>query len=242
MPARKQSFRTARPLVPAAAQRLDSIAQALVAWTPPRQLPWRSRQTSPFETLVAETLLVRTRAEAVGMVVDALWKRYPTPPDLALASDADVAQIIAPLGLVKRARMLREAAIQIISAGGEVPHDRRALGRLKGVGDYVADAVRVFAFGERVIPVDAVVGRVLRRVFGYPSLGPAYADRALWSVVQPLAIHGDARHLVAALLDVGAILCRPLRPQCGQCPLRANCDYNVKGTRADSPVSRRVAA
>lgn len=221
---RKQSFRSAPPLTPPDMERVKRINKALLRWGPVRTFPWRNEPISAFKILIAETLLTRTRAESVAKVIETLWQKFPTPNALASALVEDVAAIIAPLGLRKRAEMLRACARAVDENGG-IPNDRAALLRMSGVGGYVADAVRVFAFGEPVIPVDAVIGRVLRRVLGYHDYGPCYADRALWHVSQLFASTHDPRQVTAALLDLGALICLPERPRCSVCPLVQYCVY-----------------
>lgn len=226
MPERKQSFRTAPPLTPPDMKRVSAINDALLHWGPVRDFPWRRADIEPFHLLVTESLLTRTRAEAVAGVVEELWRRFPTPYSMASAPTEEVASLIAPLGLKKRAHMLRACAQAVAEVGG-VPNDRPALLRMSGVGRYVADAVRVFAFGEAVIPVDAVIGRVLRRVLGYQSHGPAYDDLALWRVAQLFAVTNDPRLVTAAILDLGALVCLPVTPRCSVCPLQKRCVYGA---------------
>jgi A/G-specific adenine glycosylase len=230
---RKQSFRSAPPLIPPRMERVRRINKALLRWGPVRKFPWRDKQPSPFQMLIAESLLARTRAEAVAKVIEEMWRRFPSASALASAPVEHIAEVIAPLGLRKRAEMLRTCAKDVENNGG-VPKDRAALLRMSGVGGYVADAVRVFAFSEPVIPVDAVIGRVLRRLMGYQSYGPAYADRSLWGVAQRFAVTHDPRQVTAALLDLGALICLPERPRCSACPLKRCCVYGSERLNAAS--------
>lgn len=223
---RKQSFRRAPPLMEPSPELVELVVERLSLWGPVRWFPWRDRRVPPFQVLVAEILLTRTPAGAVAEIIEELWARFPTATDMAEGPLWEIVAIIAPLGLAKRAKMLMECGKEVNELG-DVPQVRGGLLRLPGVGEYVADAVRVFAFGERVVPVDAVIGRVLRRVFGYPNHGPAYADRALWKVTQRLMEAAtDARQLVAALLDLGALLCLPRNPRHSECPLANVCVYH----------------
>ena len=233
MPDRKQSFRSAPALISPRKELVRRINDALLQWGPVRAFPWRHKSISPFKILITESLLARTRADAVAKVINEMWRRFPNPSALASASVESVAEVIAPLGLRKRAEMLRACARSVEDNGG-VPNNRAELLRMSGVGRYVADAVRVFAFGEPVMPVDAVIGRVIRRVLGYPSFGPAYADRALWSAAQQFAVTHDPHKVTAALLDLGALICLPENPRCSACPLRQYCVYGSERLRMQS--------
>ncbi len=226
MPDRKQSFRRAPPLTPPSPERARQIISALVRWGPVRDFPWRRADATPFQILITEILLTRTRSNVVADVIREVWRRFPAPAALANSSPNEIAGIIAPLGLRKRAESLIACA-RAIEQLGDVPQDRRSLLQLPGVGTYVADATLVFAFGKPVIPIDAVIGRVLRRVLGYPGLGPAYADRALWQVAQRFPRPRDTRRVVAALLDLGALICLPQRPMHEVCPLADLCIYHI---------------
>jgi A/G-specific adenine glycosylase len=221
---RKQSFRNAPPLIQPSIKRVKAINNALLLGGPLRSFPWRSRGIDPFHMLIAEILLARTRAEAVAEIIAEMWKRFPTPSSLASTPTKEIMRIVASLGLTKRAHMLRSCAESVVTIGC-VPNDRVALLRMLGVGEYVADAVRLFAFGETVMPVDSVIGRVLRRVLGYQNYGPAYADRALWRVAQLFARTHDPKIVATKLLDLGALICLPVKPCCDVCPLSKTCAY-----------------
>lgn len=226
---RKQSFRVASAVKRPSPVFIRQITAALLRWGPIRTFPWRDTSATPFQVLIAEILLTRTSAGAVSKVIGPFWQRFPTPCVLADSSVGEVRKFISPLGLTKRAEMLVASAKQVAFAGG-VKNDRKWLLELPGVGRYVADAVRVLAFNEPVIPVDAVIGRVMRRVLGYPDHGPAYADRTLWKATQKIVSVQEPRKLVMTLLDLGAVICVPNKPKCPECPLRLNC-RNAKNSR-----------
>lgn len=233
---RKQSFRIAPPLIPPDKRLIKSINTALSEWGPVRKFPWREKEITPFHMLITEILLTKTRAEAVATVIEKLWITFPNPHSLAKARTKRIATIISPLGLIKRAGMLKECAQKLVQIG-TIPKDRKTLLTLPGVGGYVADAVRVFAFNEAVMPIDAVIGRILRRVLGYENFGPSYADKNLWIVAQSFTKTNWSKYIVASLLDLGALICLPQKPRCQQCPLLKNCAY---GTTYTDIINRMI--
>jgi A/G-specific adenine glycosylase len=185
------------------------VEQLLQAWfrRNGRNLPWR-RTRDPYPILVSEVMLQQTQVERVVPRYLAWLERWPTVEALASASAADVIREWQGLGYNRRALNLHRAAREIAEDGW--PAD---LTTLPGVGSYTAAALRCFAFGESVLPVDVNVARVQRRTraeFG--------AD------------------LAQALMDLGATVCLARIPRCAACPLESECPS--RGTR-DEPARKQ---
>jgi A/G-specific adenine glycosylase len=172
------------------------VEQALLAWFAEngRDLPWR-RTRDPYAILVSEVMLQQTQVERVIPRYQAWLERWPSAETLAAASPAAVIRAWQGLGYNRRAVSLHRAARILASEGW--PDD---LTRLPGVGPYTAAALRSFAFGESVLPVDTNVSRIQERTRW--SFGPAYGQ---------------------ALMDLGATVCLARIPRCGSCPLAAGC-------------------
>jgi A/G-specific adenine glycosylase len=169
---------------------------ALVAWfeSSGRDLPWRRTQ-DPYAILVSEVMLQQTQVERVVPRYLAWLERWPTVESLAAASAGDAIREWQGLGYNRRALNLHRAARRIATEGW--PED---LTELPGVGSYTAAAVRCFAVGEDVLPVDVNVARVLRRTRGAFSSTSAQA-----------------------LMDLGATICLARVPRCALCPLADEC-------------------
>jgi A/G-specific adenine glycosylase len=189
----------------------------------PRQFPWRDT-TNPYEVLVGEVLLQRTRGENAVGVYRAFLGRWPDAETLSQATQSEVAAVIRPLGLTKRADLIVRLGRALVAADG-VPLDPAALARLPGVGPYAAHSVPVFAAGQTLPVVDWVIARVLRRYFGLPSILRPNADHDLWSHAAEIARPGRARDLWLGTLDFAATICTP-KPKCYRCPLNDSCSYN----------------
>lgn len=159
-----------------------------------RDLPWRRTRDS-YSILVSEVMLQQTRVERVVPRWLAWLERWPTAESLAAASLADVIREWQGLGYNRRALSLHRAAEHVATRGW--PDD---LTDLPGVGPYTAAAIRCFALGEDVLPVDVNVERVQRRA--RHEFSPAAAQ---------------------ALMDLGATICLARIPRCGACPLSAEC-------------------
>jgi A/G-specific adenine glycosylase len=159
-----------------------------------RDLPWR-RTRDPYAILVSEVMLQQTRVERVLTRFRPWLDRWPDVNALAAASPADVIREWQGLGYNRRAVNLHRAARVIAEDGW--PDD---LTVLPGVGPYTAAAVRNFALGEEVLPIDVNVERVMRRTDH--AFGPAAAQ---------------------ALMDLGATVCLARVPRCEACPLATRC-------------------
>ncbi len=188
-----------------------------------RDFPWR-HSSNPFHVLVAEVLLRRTQAERVaGPYVD-LIERYPDTRDMAVANVAWLREWFRPLGLVSRANLLIDAAKAFVERHeGEVPSDLSEIESLPGLGRYSARAILCMALGGAVPMIDESSGRLLRRLLGLSSIGPAYSDRRLLELTQALVPHETSRAFNLGLLDIAAAYCHVGSPDCVQCPLRNLC-------------------
>ncbi|HEU5207230.1 MAG TPA: A/G-specific adenine glycosylase [Gaiellaceae bacterium] len=185
------------------------MEQLLLEWyaTNARDLPWR-RTRDPYAILVSEVMLQQTQVERVVQRYLEWLERWPTVEALAAASTADVIRAWQGLGYNRRGLNLHRAARRIAREGW--PDD---LMSLPGVGPYTAAAVRCFAFGEDVLPVDVNVDRVQRRT------GHAFSAAS-----------------AQALMDLGATVCLARIPRCDGCPLAAACPS--RGTQ-DEPARKQ---
>jgi A/G-specific adenine glycosylase len=175
-------------------------------------LAWRLTPDR-WAILVSEVMLHQTQVARVAAVWDAFVERFPDAPTMAAAGPGAVITAWGRLGYPRRARRLWEASVLITECGW--PDD---LTELPGVGRYTARAIAAQADDADVAAVEVNVQRVLERVEGR-RLSTREAEAASVRVGRPL--HGRDRLL--ALMDVGATLCRPREPRCGECPLARRC-------------------
>ena len=168
----------------------------LLAWfaSHGRDLPWRKTR-DPYAILVSEVMLQQTQVERVLPRYVAWLERWPTPGALAASSAGEVIREWQGLGYNRRALALHRAARVIAEDGW--PED---LTQLLGVGAYTAAAIRNFALGEPVLPVDTNVSRVQQRTG-----------------------HVFGAECAQALMDLGATICLARVPRCDACPLAERC-------------------
>jgi A/G-specific adenine glycosylase len=182
------------------------MEEMLLAWFDAngRSLPWRKTHDA-YAILVSEVMLQQTQVDRVIPRWRDWLERWPTVEDLALASPAEVIRAWQGLGYNRRALSLHRAARRIADDGW--PSD---LEELPGVGPYTAAAIRCFALGESVLPVDVNVDRVRRRTG--VDFTPAAAQ---------------------ALMDLGATICLARIPRCEACPLATECpSFGTRNTPA----------
>lgn len=203
----------------------------VLAWGVPRlrDLPWR-RTRDPWAVLVSEVMLQQTQVPRVIPRWHAFLERFPTADACAAASLGDVLREWQGLGYPRRARNLHATAQRVAALGG-FPRDLAGLLALPGVGPYTARAVLAFAFELDAAVVDTNIARVYARVAGErltPKRVQAMADAACPS--------GDAWVWNQCLMDLGAVLCRPATPGCGECPVRLHCAWQGSASVADPAV------
>lgn len=194
-------------------------------WQHGRDFPWRHTR-DPYAILIAEIMLRRTQARQVVPVYEEFLRRYPSPDVLAIAGEGDVAELVRPLGMTWRVPAFRLVAQALVERHAcTMPRDRDVLLSLPGVGEYVADAVRSFAFGEWTPVLDTNTVRVTGRYFGFPISDSSRRNASVRKEVARLVDHTDPRSSNAALLDFAAVICRAGRPFCERCPVAALCDW-----------------
>jgi A/G-specific adenine glycosylase len=193
-----------------------------------RDFPWR-RTTDPYQILIAEILLRRTTAAAVSRTFSDFVNRFDTPSHLANASESEVAKALASVGLQTiRAKQFRKAASIIVrDFEGVTPRSHDDLQSLPGVGNYIASAVRNFAFGESVPLVDGNVIHFLSRVFGIQFTGPN--DARAWEYTDQFGGSHKAE-LYWGIIDLVAAVCLRRNPRCIECPLTEVCDWYAKSS------------
>ena len=209
---------------------MNDFTGAVLAWGVPRlrDLPWR-RTRDPWAVLVSEVMLQQTQVARVIPRWEGFLDRFPTAAACATAPLGDVLREWQGLGYPRRARNLHMTA-QRVNDLGAFPSDLPGLLALPGVGPYTARALRAFAFELDAAVVDTNIARVYARVAG---------ERLTPGRVQAMA--DDASPADAAwvwnqcLMDLGAVLCRPTAPACGECPVRAMCAW-IGGEGTDPAI------
>jgi A/G-specific adenine glycosylase len=183
-------------------------------------------------------ILQQTQAGRGAEYYERFVERFPDVSTLARAELDDVLQAWAGLGYYARARNLHAAARRIVERfGGRIPDTYEDLRSLPGIGDYIASAILSMAFGWPVAAVEANAIRIIARLVALRT-PPQRAEgrRAIDAFAQALVAKGRAREINQAIMDLGATVCLPRRPDCPRCPLSRRCRAKAGGVQDELPV------
>ena len=205
-----------------------------------RPMPWRT-DPSPYKVWISEIMLQQTQVVTVIPYFDRFVRAFPTLESLAAADQHDLLQLWEGLGYYSRARNLHKAAKHIVGElDGKIPTTAGSLQDLPGIGPYTAAAIASIAFGERVPVVDGNVLRVFSRFWGIDSpMRDRETSIAIATRLAPLVRDVNPSHFNQAIMETGALICRPRNPLCGECLLARECVAFKTGRTAELPVVRR---
>lgn len=209
---------------------LGSFSEDLLEWWRKngRHFPWRETR-DPYRILIAEILLHRTRAGNVVPVYRDFISRFPDIRTLVDADQDDVLRVTAPLGLRWRSMLIREAIEQIFEKyGGKIPCDLEILKQLQGVGEYIASAIMIFSCRHILPLLDTNTVRITGRYFGLKQVDGSRRAKQFHEYILSLIDPKEISESYYALIDLGALICKPANPECQSCPLGQRCKYFSK--------------
>jgi len=208
------------------------ISHSLISWysCSKRDLPWRD-VNDPYRIWVSEIILQQTRVKQGLSYYLRFIDKFPDIHALAGADENEVLKVWEGLGYYSRARNMLIAARQISSEhGGRFPDTYDELRALRGVGDYTAAAIASIAFGLPYPVIDGNVKRVVSRLLGIQGLLENQENREWISVyLQENIDRKDPGTFNQAIMELGALVCKPSLPDCGVCPLSINCEAYKSG-------------
>ncbi len=205
-----------------------------------RMLPWRMTK-DPYAIWVSEVMLQQTQVKTVIPYYLSFLDRFPDVESLARSNIQDVLKAWEGLGYYGRAHNLHSAAQIIINEhSSRLPAIWKQICRLPGIGDYIAAAILSIAFNQAYPVVDGNVKRVLSRLLQIEiPVNRSSSHKHFYRVMQELL---DSRHpgqFNQAMMELGALVCKPGQPLCPQCPLLLNCQSYQNGTVTDYPKRER---
>ncbi|MBS7565875.1 A/G-specific adenine glycosylase [Mucilaginibacter sp. Bleaf8] len=203
------------------------FAHELVNWYQEnkRDLPWR-HTTDPYIIWLSEIILQQTRVEQGLPYFNRFLENYPTVTHFANASEDDILKLWQGLGYYSRGRnMLKTAQLVQQQYGGKFPTAYQDLIKLKGIGEYTAAAISSFSANEAKAVVDGNVYRVLARYFGIDEPINSNKGKKLFQQLADEVLNHEHPGLHnQAMMEFGAMLCKPKNPACGICPVRTGCE------------------
>lgn len=232
--------------------RVSGMSQPLLSWYREhgRVLPWREKAVSgdinmPYYIWLSEIMLQQTRVETVIPYYQRFLEAVPDIPSLAAADDQLLHKLWEGLGYYSRVRNLKKGAMQVMEQyGGQLPASIPLLRDICGIGDYTAGAIGSIAFGLKEPAVDGNLLRVTSRLLategdiGKPAVKKAFHDLLLEGMPSSPSDTGDFNQ---AMMDLGAGLCVPGTPECGNCPISRYCFAYERGQAELFPVKAKRA-
>jgi A/G-specific adenine glycosylase len=202
-----------------------------------RDLPWRENR-DPYSIWLSEIIMQQTRVEQGLPYYMAFIKKYPRPALLAKAPIDDILKLWQGLGYYSRARNLHQAAQTIVKEHqGVFPSDYDKILALKGVGEYTAAAVASIAFNLPYAVVDGNVYRLLSRVFGITlPVDSSAGKKKFRELAAELLYKKDPGTYNQAVMEFGALYCKPQNPDCEACIFSTICIAKEKKKVIEWPV------
>ncbi|MBK7432659.1 MAG: A/G-specific adenine glycosylase [Chitinophagaceae bacterium] len=202
-----------------------------------RDMPWKGEH-DPYRIWISEIILQQTRVEQGTGYYHRFIKAFPTVEKLAKAADDKVFKLWEGLGYYTRCRNLIRAARLIHTEMENVfPASYECILALPGVGPYTAAAISSFAFNLPHAVVDGNVFRVLSRFFGITEpIDTASGKKNFSDLANRLIDKKRPGSFNQAIMDLGAVICKPRLPSCDQCPLKIHCTAYLKDRIAALPV------
>ena len=225
----------------------NSFGDTVVAWQKKdgrHDLPWQNTE-DPYAVWLSEIMLQQTQVVTVREYFARFMTRFPKVADLAAAHQDEVLGLWSGLGYYSRARNMHRAAQDVVALhGGVFPRDSETLQTLPGIGRSTAAAVASLCFGEPIAILDGNVKRVLTRYLGFKDdLASSKVEKELWAIAQTMLPQRDVTnampHYTQGVMDLGATVCTPRKPQCVQCPVANMCVAKAEGQPEAYPVKTR---
>ena len=216
-----------------------NFSKTLINWylKSKRDLPWRET-TNPYNIWLSEIMLQQTRIEQGLPYYKKFIEEFPSVFDLADASQDKVMKLWQGLGYYSRARNLHATAKHVAyELNGKFPEDYKGLLKLKGVGDYTASAIASISYNEPVAVVDGNVYRVLSRYFNIDTpINSTDGVKEFKALAMELLDKKEPSNFNQALMEFGALQCKPKNPLCESCPFNNSCLALKESRIGDLPV------
>ena len=202
-----------------------------------RDLPFRNHPT-PYGIWISEVMLQQTQMETVLKYYTSFLKRFPNIRSLASASLEEVLTEVQGLGYYRRFRLMHEGAKYILDHHqGEFPSTFESVIEIPGVGLYTAGAIMAIAYNQPYPATDGNVIRVLSRYYGVKKDMRLPASKLhINDLHQKLVRQTNPRNYIQAVMELGALVCRPVKPACETCPLQKDCYAFQNGKPEELPI------
>jgi len=193
-----------------------------------RSLPWRkkvSQEKKEYYTLISEFMLQQTQVATVIPYFQRFIKSIPNIEKLSKFNDEKLIKLWEGLGYYSRVRNLKKTAqIVVKDFNKRLPQSFTDLKSLPGIGDYTASAISAIAFNKPLIPLDGNIERVLKRLLYLKKQNQIKKENLQkYKKVFEISVNRSSDY-AQALMELGALICKPVNPLCKQCPILRKCE------------------
>lgn len=205
-----------------------------------RDLPWR-RTSDPYKIWVSEIMLQQTKVDTVIPYFEHFMSKFPTIYELANADLQVVLKAWEGLGYYSRAENLHDAVREVVATyDGQIPEEPKALGNLRGIGPYTQGAILSIAFNKPEPAVDGNVMRVLSRLLMVEeNISQERVRKKFEMYIRELICEDDPASFNQAIMELGALICTPRKPQCILCPVMDHCRAFAHGMERALPIRNK---
>lgn len=202
-----------------------------------RPLPWR-KTYAPYHVWISEIMGQQTQMERVAQYFLRWTERFPDLAAVAAAPEQAILKAWEGLGYYSRARNLHQTAIRLIADGADdIPSDYHQLLSFPGIGPYTAAAILSIAYNQPFPLLDANVERLFARLADIDRpLKQTAVKKKLTAMAETLLDRDHPRQFNQALMELGALVCTPKRPDCARCPLQPHCRAHRSDTVEFRPL------
>jgi len=211
--------------------KIELLQKYLLSWYKKnaRSFLWRKKSATNYELIISEIFLQRTKAESVAKFLPHFFKIYPSWTKLGEASEAELQQILKPIGLYRqRGTRLHKLSQELKRRKGRLPKSRSEIEEIPMMGQYITNAFELYTLKKNSPLLDVNMARLLERFFGERRLADIRYDPYLQTLAYRVVDHENSKELNWAILDYAALICKKNNPKCFDCQVKAFCSFNNK--------------
>lgn len=219
------------------------LSKKIIAWYQKhkRSLPWRTHRNAKdrdYKVLISEFMLQQTKVSTVIPYFNKFYKKFPNINSLAKARITSVLKLWEGLGYYRRARNLHlTSKILNKDFDSSLPADINQLKNLPGIGDYTASAIMAIAKNKSFIGIDGNAKRVLSRIFAIQQNKDFIKN--IEKKIITMKVNKNCSELMQGIMEIGALLCSPKKPDCQKCPIQKYCKFSFR-PNAEIIPSRKI--
>jgi A/G-specific adenine glycosylase len=208
----------------------SNLPKKILSWydNNKRNLPWRVSKNSPkklYYRLLSEFMLQQTQVKTVIPYFNKFTKKFKTLQNLSKSKEKEILKLWEGLGYYRRARnLLASSKLLVKEYNSKLPYEIKEIKKLPGVGEYTANALLGLVHNKPTIAIDGNVKRVFARVLNKKELK---IDFEKFIELNKKNLFSTKRNsdFVEALMEFGALICKPKDPKCSICNLKKMCKY-----------------